>query len=197
MPSRDETIDPAPWAPLLADHDVARAVLRAMEEEARRLYDGAPLRPSFWERAAAFVVGFLEGYHRKVEEQVLFPVLVALGDDETRHTVTELIRDHWRGHEMTDTLAQGIRDGDWESVLRSAMIYVSVTRQHMLAEERMFAAIGHRRIARSALVEIHEKMEALAQRGLGPRGRVYFAELAASLCAGTGVEGPSAWASAS
>ena len=178
---------PAPLALLLVDHDLTRSFLNAMEEEARRLYDGQALRPAFWERVVELVDGFIERCHRQVEERVIFPKLIEHGDEHCRQVVSKLEADHGRAHALTDGLCEGIRTGDWEGVLRMAMIYVSGLRKHMEAEEQAFGELGDLRLPDALLQQMRteaETVEAEAMRGNGPG---YFVDLIRELCEATGI----------
>jgi len=177
---------PAPWAHLLIDHEVTRSLLRAMEEEARRLYDGQPLRPGFWERAVELMDGFIERCHRRVEEEVIFPKLLEYGD-AGRDEVAQLAKDHGRAHALTDTLCEGIRNGDWESVLRMAMIYVSGLRKHMEAEEQAFTALGDMQLPADVMREMRAQADAIEAEAMGENGPGYFVDLVHQLCAATDI----------
>ena len=158
-----------------------------MEEEARRLYDGKALRPAFWESALEIVDGFIERCHRQVEERVIFPKLIEHGGDRCQQVVSKLNEDHGRAHALTDGLCEGIRTGDWEGVLRMAMIYVSGLRKHMQAEEQAFNELGDLQLPTAVLQQMRteaEVIEAEAMRGNGPG---YFVDLTHQLCEATGI----------
>ena len=122
---------PSPWRDILGEHELAGLVLKAMEEETRRLYDRSVMRSDFWMRVADFARRFMENFHRRKEEEVMFPALALLGDEGDRAVVEQFTKDHGRAHALTMDLCTGVEEGDWERVLRCAMIYVSGMRKHM------------------------------------------------------------------
>ena len=162
-------------------------MLRALEEEARRLYDGQQLRPAFWESALEFVDGFMEECHRRVEEEVIFPTLLQYADGESRALVEKLSKDHGRAHALTDGLRDAIRAGDWEAVLRMAMIYVSGLRKHMEAEERIFEQLEGMQLPNPVLNEMRSRAEAIEAKAMRGNGPGYFVDLTHQLCEATNI----------
>lgn len=158
-----------------------------MEEEARRLYDGKALRPAFWESALELVDGFIERCHRQVEERVIFPKLIEHGGEHCQQIVSKLNEEHGRAHALTDGLCEGIRTGDWEGVLRTAMIYVSGLRKHMEAEEQAFEQLGDLVLPDAVLRAMRTEAEAIETQAMRGNGPGYFVDLVRELCEATGI----------
>ena len=57
-----------PTEALSQDHRTIERLLDALEQAARRLQKGEPVRPGFFVDAAQFIAGFADGCHHRTRE---------------------------------------------------------------------------------------------------------------------------------
>ncbi len=128
---------------LMEEHRIIERVLTALEKQARRLDAGEAVRPSFFLDAADFVRNFADGCHHEKEEDNLFPAMVAHGFSEDEGPVAAMLADHEEGRRLTGAMcdaAERLEAGDTEAapeVVRNAMGYVVVLRQHIMKEDNV------------------------------------------------------------
>lgn len=181
---------PSPWRDILGEHELAALVLKAMEEETRRLYDRSIMRADFWLRIADFAGRFMESFHRRKEEEVMFPALASVGDEGDREVVKKFSKDHARAHALTSDLCAGVEEGDWERVLRCSMIYVSGMRKHMSKELEALGHLAAKTPDPGVLADLSRRCADIEHEALGGEGRAHFLGVVRDLCEETDVEFP-------
>jgi hemerythrin-like domain-containing protein len=87
---------------LMREHGVLRRVLLIYDEGVRRLRAGTPLPADTIKSAAALIQRFIEGYHEKLEEEEVFPRLVAV--HKHNDLVTVLLAQHQAGRKLTEEI---------------------------------------------------------------------------------------------
>jgi hemerythrin-like domain-containing protein len=173
---------------LLAEHKRMRSTLLAMASEVKRLIHGQMLRMEFWADVVDFVGNFVHLVHRRKEEQVFFPTLIALGLITENADAARVKEDHRRAETLTFELVDGIDEGDWEKVVRIAEMYIALISSHLELEERQYLQPLRDKIPEDALAELRKKMEAVEKPALGERNRQYYVDVMRRLCRMTGVE---------
>lgn len=176
-----------PEQELLAEHHLMGSVLGAMEQEARRLRGGDPLRPEFWGRVVDFIGDFTHRVHRVKEEEVFFPALEGWGlvDPEVcRH----LHSDHEKLEDLTRVLCEGVGEGDWEKAFRVVAIYLDRIRPHLEAEEQRLLAPDLGRIPEPGAAFLSRRFASIEAEVLGADGRGEVLALVQSLRRDTGLE---------
>ena len=128
---------------LMEEHRIIERVLASLEKQARRLDAGEAVRPSFFLDAADFVRNFADGCHHEKEENNLFPAMVAHGFPEDEGPVAVMLSEHEEGRRLVGAMcdaATRLAEGDTEAtpeVVRNAVGYVAVLRQHILKEDNI------------------------------------------------------------
>jgi len=140
--SSGEQNGPHPVDRLHREHDVIRAVLDAVDAEARRIEGGGPFRRAFWIRTADFIERFVDGFHHKKEEDVLFPLLVECGLSERRGPIAVLRHEHDSERWLQERLLRAVRSGDREDVAQSARAFTYRMRVHVDKEDRVVLEIA-------------------------------------------------------
>jgi len=128
---------------LMEEHRIIERVLTALEKQARRLDAGEAVRPSFFLDAADFVRNFADGCHHEKEEDNLFPAMVAHGFQEDEGPVAVMLDEHEQGRQLVGAMCDAVErleGGEAEAateVVRNAMGYVAVLRQHIMKEDNI------------------------------------------------------------
>lgn len=147
---------------LMEEHRIIERVLTALEKQARRLDAGETVRPSFFLDAADFVRDFADGCHHEKEEDNLFPAMAAHGFSPDSGPLAVMLADHEEGRRLTGAMraaAERLEGGEPEAateVVRNAIGYVAVLRQHIMKEDNVLFPM-----AEQALPE--EQKEQLAE----------------------------------
>ncbi len=172
---------------LLAEHHIMDAVLAAMEREARRLSVHGELRPSFWERVVDFIGNYVHHCHRRKEEQAFFP-LANRYETVSDGPVAAIGRDHEQAHKLTWDLYNGVNEGDWEKVLRASHLYLRVARDHLVREENHVFEPARDLMTPEDSEELRRRFDEIEKEALGERDRIYYLEVARSLCVDAGLK---------
>jgi len=126
---------------LMEEHRIIERVLAALEKQARKLHAGETVRPSFFLDAADFVRNFADGTHHDKEEVRLFPAMVEHGFAPDSGPVAVMLSEHEQGRRLTGAMrdaAERLEGGDTDAateVVRNALGYVDVLRQHIMKED--------------------------------------------------------------
>jgi hemerythrin-like domain-containing protein len=105
--------DIPPTEDLMREHGVLRRILLVYEEAARRLTSQDAVAVGVVAGAASIVRRFVEGYHEKLEEDLVFPRLEKAGKlDE----LTRVLRgQHAAGRKLTEAILNGAKSGNTSS----------------------------------------------------------------------------------
>jgi hemerythrin-like domain-containing protein len=98
---KDEEAVP-PTEDLMREHGVLRRLLLVYGEVVRRLDTQKEVRPEWVAGAATIVREFIEDYHEKDEEELVFPRLQKVG--KLTDLVAVLVAQHQAGRRVTDVL---------------------------------------------------------------------------------------------
>ena len=150
---------------LSEEHRVIERVITSLEEGSHRLEQGERIRPGFFIDAAQFVKGFADGCHHKKEEGVLFKAMVANGVPSEGGPVGAMLSEHEQGRIFT----RGMREAAqrWESgdasarheVVRNALGYASLLRQHIAKEDGILFPLADRVIPPDEQPRVFEGFE--------------------------------------
>lgn len=170
---------------LLAEHQLMRAVLSAMEKEAEDLLAGRPLRPEFWADVVDFIGNFVHRVHRVQEERFFFPKLIEL--DLLDATDQEhLEQDHTLLKQLTLALCDGVNEGDWEKALRVVSRYLHIMESHLDAEEQRLKSPALRSLSDEQVKGLQREFHSFARAASSETSRRHTLELTRSLCSQTG-----------
>ncbi len=159
-----------PEQELLAEHHVMGMAIAAMDEEARRLAHGEPLRPDFWQTVVDVIGNFVHRVHRRKEEEAFFPALHAWGLVDAEHS-KGLERAHRALGQLTQELCDGVGEGDWEKVFRVVVIYLDHIRSHLAAEEIQLLSPALAELPVERIEPVRLQFLAIEREALGERGR--------------------------
>ena len=171
---------------LMQEHQVIEGVLDSLQAAVQALETNQPVRPGFFIDAADFIRGFADGCHHHKEENVLFKMMTEHGLLERGGPVGMMLHEHELGRQYTRGMraaAEKWEQGDEsarEEVLRNALGYVALLRQHIAKENNILFPMADRVIPQAdhpAVLEgfehveneetgegIHEKYLALAEK---------------------------------
>src|SRR5262245_27605519 len=113
-----------PGEDLMREHGVLRRVLLVYGEASRRIETSRDLDPSLLQRSARLIRRFIEDYHEKQEEEMVFPRFERAG--KLTDLVAVLRAQHQAGRKVTEQIqglatAAGIKDPDRRRQLRGAL----------------------------------------------------------------------------
>jgi hemerythrin-like domain-containing protein len=135
---------------LMSEHRVIERVIGALETGAGRLEAGKTLDAAFFLQAADFIKGFADGCHHRKEEGVLFKALARNGMSEEAGPVAVMLAEHELGRTYTRGMREAalkLQAGDESAraaVVRNALGYASLLRQHIMKEDRMLFPMAGR-----------------------------------------------------
>ncbi len=95
---------------LMAEHEVIKRVISALEAAAAKLDAGEAVRPGFFIDAADFIKGFADGCHHVKEEQVLFKTMGMYGIPVQGGPIGMMLYEHEQGR-VTARVLHNIRAG--------------------------------------------------------------------------------------
>ena len=153
---------------LVSEHEVILSVVEALEAAADRLEAGAPIRPGFFEDAAAFFKGFADGCHHAKEEGALFPAIEKHSPAAQNGPVGVMLSEHEQSRAYIRGLreaAQRLGAGDESAraeVLSNARGYARLLRQHILKENTVLFPLAGRLIPadeHDAVLDAFERVE--------------------------------------
>jgi len=180
-----------PEEELLAEHHIMLAVLAAMEAEGKELLHGTPLRPEFWKGVVEFIGNFSHRIHRVKEERFFFPALEAWGLVEPE-ACQRLEEDHRALRDLTALLCDGVNEGDWEKAFRVVAMYLGRMRVHLDVEEIALLSADLSEVGDEHVAPMMESFAALEREEFTGASRLYYVEIADSLCRNVGLTPPSA-----
>lgn len=134
---------------LMSEHRVIERVIAVLETAALDLQEDASMRPGFFVDAADFIMGFADGCHHKKEEGVLFPALAEYGLPADAGPVAVMLREHEQARRLTKGLREAAvrlagEPAAREDVIRNALAYASLLRQHIQKEDHVLFAMAER-----------------------------------------------------
>lgn len=147
---------------LREEHRVIERVLAALETAANRLESGESVSPTIFLQAAEFIRGFAEGCHHKKEEGALFPAMQAAGIPSEGGPIGVMLAEHDEGRRLTSAMriaAEQLQAGDegaTAEIVRGAMRYVALLRQHIAKEDGVLFPMADQVIQGSAQSEVAE-----------------------------------------
>jgi len=158
---------------LREEHRVIERVLRALETAARRVEEGAAVRPGFFLDAAEFIRGFADGCHHRKEEGVLFPAMIASGMPREGGPVGRMLEEHEQGRAYTRAMreaAERWQAGDPSAraaVVGSALGYITLLRQHIAKENDILFVMAGRIVPAARQAEVAADFERVEEEETG------------------------------
>jgi len=143
-------------ASLMDEHRVIEKVLDALECEAGRVEDGAPVDGAFFEHAITFVREFADGLHHQKEERVLFPSLTEAGLPQEGGPVGVMLIEHDEGRRFVATMHESLAGAvAGEAAARTQLSaaargYVVLLRAHIQKEDTVLFPMAENVLDESA-----------------------------------------------
>jgi hemerythrin-like domain-containing protein len=128
--------DVPPTEDLMREHGVLRRILLIYGEAARRLDAKQPLEPAILTGAATIIREFIEDYHEKDEEELVFPRLRKAG--KLDELIAVLIAQHQAGRRLTEQvlkLAPMKSDGDRRPLVEALRSFARMYEPHAARED--------------------------------------------------------------
>ncbi|HSO07628.1 MAG TPA: hemerythrin domain-containing protein [Pelomicrobium sp.] len=172
---------------LMQEHRVIERVLAALERAARRLASGEAIGPDVFVQAAEFSKGFADGCHHWKEEGALFPAMEAAGVPREGGPIGVMLAEHEEGRRLSGAMrsaAERLAAGDADAraeVVRSAMGYVALLRQHIAKEDNVLFPMAARFLRGPAQAELAAAFERVERDEAGAGAHEKFLALAASI----------------
>jgi hemerythrin-like domain-containing protein len=161
---------------LSQDHRTIERLLETLEQAARRLYKGEPIRPGFFLDAARFISGFADGCHHRKEEGALFPAMEQAGFPSQGGPIAVMLAEHEQARRLTAVLresAQKLAAGDAAAknkLVDSAHGYVGLLRQHIMKEDNILFRMAQSALDADRQKELMTEFDRL-ERAEGPGAR--------------------------
>ena len=114
----------------------------------------------FFEKTADFIVNYADKSHHAREEEILFPELKK--DDVQMHCdpVPQMLYEHDEGRLFVKGLIEGLENVDVGAVVKNAMAYVSLIREHIYKEDNILYPMADEALSdeaqKSMLVQFDE-----------------------------------------
>lgn len=171
---------------LLGEHHVIGGVVAALERQARRLFKSRQLDPQIWDGFVDLLGNWVNQVHRRKEEQGLFTMLQESIDAKEleRHELPKVISQYAHCENDVVDLFNGVGEGDWEKVARAAVNYVQFSRARVTLTEQRIFPMARNLLEEANVANLRNRFNELESFGLGDRKRMYYMELARSLCEG-------------
>jgi hemerythrin-like domain-containing protein len=159
----DSDEDVGPGEDLMREHGVLRRILLVYAEVARRLEASADVDVAAVQRSAKLIRRFVEDYHEKQEEEMLFPRF------ERAHRLVDLVNvlrvQHRAGRRVTERIqglatADGIKNADGRRRLRGELqSFMRMYEPHAAREDTVLFPALHEIVSRSEYDALGEDFE--------------------------------------
>jgi hemerythrin-like domain-containing protein len=123
--SRVKLADVNATVDLMREHGVLRRVLLVYGEGVRRIRAGTPPPAEVLRSAGGIIERFIEDYHEKLEEEEVFPRMVAMG--KLKDLVAVLLAQHQAGRKLTATILEQSTAEAMDSRARSKALSAALT----------------------------------------------------------------------
>jgi hemerythrin-like domain-containing protein len=159
---------------LMREHGVLNRILLIYEEGLRRLRDNDDVSPDVFRKPALLVRVFVEDYHEKLEENLIFP------EFEKQKRLVDLVKvlreQHQAGRRVTDVIlrnavADEFRKADARSELeRACRGFIRMYRPHEAREDTVLFPALIKVMTAKRLKELGEQFEKEEDRLFGEEG---------------------------
>jgi hemerythrin-like domain-containing protein len=166
--------DVGPGEDLMREHGVLRRVLLVYGEAARRLEGTGDFDPSALQKSAQIIRKFIEDYHEKQEEEMVFPRF------EKAHKLVELVSvlraQHQAGRKVTARVqglatAVGIKDPERRRRLRGELLaFIRMYEPHASREDTVLFPALHGIVTASEYDALGEDFERREHQVFGEDG---------------------------
>jgi hemerythrin-like domain-containing protein len=158
---------------LIDEHRLIEHVLTALEKQAAKLQAGSNVRIAFFLDAVDFIRNFADGCHHRKEEGALFPAMIAAGIPKDNSPIAVMLAEHEqgrgynRGMEKAAKTIEGGHPADREELIRNALGYAALLRQHIQKENEILFPMAERVIPPAAQNKLAVEFERIEQEETG------------------------------
>lgn len=171
-PSKEEGIGPG--EDLMREHGVLRRVLLIYGQVGRLLESGAAFDPGVIQKSAGLIRTFIEDYHERQEEEMVFPRF------EKAHKLVELVQvlrqQHQAGRKVTERIqrlatASAIKAPEQRAQLRSELLaFIRMYEPHASREDTVLFPALHDLVSASEYDALGEDFERRERKAFGEDG---------------------------
>lgn len=172
--AQEREAEVGPVEDLMREHGVLRRILLVYDEAERRLEAGEELSPEVVTRGARLVRTFVEEYHERMEEQLVFPRFEKRG--ELAPLVKVLFAQHRAGWRVTDRVlalatTEALRDaGKRRELAAELRSFSRMYRPHAAREDTVLFPALRGVVSPSELDALGEEFERREQQMFGAGG---------------------------
>jgi hemerythrin-like domain-containing protein len=163
-----EAAEVTPGEDLMQEHGVLERILLVYEEAAHRIEQRESFDLKVISNAAGIVRRFVENYHEKLEEELVFPRLEEARRE--RALVRVLRQQHERGRQITDRIVQLVANGSGVELAPLLRSFVRMYRPHAAREETVLLPVFRTIVGRADYRRLGEQFEAREHKLLGKQG---------------------------
>ncbi len=164
----DGEAEVTPGEDLMQEHGALERILLIYDEGVRRIEAGQALDLTVLAGAAGIVRRFVEDYHERLEEQLVFPRLQAAHRETA--LVATLLQQHQRGRQLTDEIARRSGAGASAELAQTLRSFVRMYRPHAAREDTVLFPAFRDIVGRSAYRELGEQFEDKEHELFGEHG---------------------------
>jgi hemerythrin-like domain-containing protein len=164
----------SPVEDLMREHGALHRILLIYEEALRRFRSREQMNPALLRQAATIIEEFIEGYHEKLEEKLLFPRLKKAG--RLVGTVDTLLAQHEAGRRLTALIITSATDrrlGDpaQVSAISNWMTqFITMYRPHAAREDTVVFPEFKKLVSPQEYDQLGDEFEAQEHRLFGKEG---------------------------
>jgi hemerythrin-like domain-containing protein len=163
-----EEAEVTPGEDLMQEHGVLARILLIYDEAARRIEHAAPLDLALVTGAAGIVRRFVEDYHEKLEEELVFPRLVRAQREAA--LVAVLLQQHQRGRELTDEITRRAATAATPELAQVLRSFARMYRPHAAREDTVLFPAFRALLGSAGYRELGEQFEDKEQALFGEHG---------------------------
>jgi hemerythrin-like domain-containing protein len=167
-PEEEDEAEVTPGEDLMQEHAVLERLLLVYDEACRRIETSEPFDPAVISGAAGIIRRFVEDYHEKLEEQMVFPRLQKAGREVD--LVAVLLRQHERGRQLTDDIVRRAQAGASPELAQLLRSFVRMYRPHAAREGSVLFPAFRGVVGRAGYGELGEQFEEKEHELFGEHG---------------------------
>lgn len=152
--SKENNKEVSPAEDLMREHGVLRRILLIYEEILHQSIVGRPYAPVHLQKSARIIKSFIEGYHEKLEEDMIFPQFEK--EKKQLELVKTLRLQHQAGRNLTDTILKNAKGNSLQGSLSS---FIHMYRPHAAREDTFLLPEFRRLISEKEYKELGDRFE--------------------------------------
>jgi hemerythrin-like domain-containing protein len=122
---------------LLDEHIVIVMTVGLLKDSVKRLQSGRELPPEFFGEVFDVLENFVDKCHHGKEEEVLFPLVKAMGAEESG-VVSLLLEEHEKGRAFVRAMSDAVSKNDSAGIIKNSNGYTALLLQHIKRENMIF-----------------------------------------------------------